>query len=85
MFADVDESAKGETAGSRRIEGRKGTGAVTKEQLLEVLQDISDEEELADTPPRISSEVVHKRVSGRKGTGFVTKDKLKKLTEGDDE
>mmetsp|Transcript_32944 Transcript_32944/g.102146 ORF Transcript_32944/g.102146 Transcript_32944/m.102146 type:complete len:202 (-) Transcript_32944:148-753(-) len=75
-----------------RVKDRKGTGFVTKEKLLNMLDDISDDE--ADdeiVPPKKpaatlnegtagkGSTPVNERCKERKGTGFVTKAKLKKV------
>lgn len=84
-FADVGKSANGEAEGTRRVQGRKGTGAVTKERLLEVLEDLSDEEaeveQVKDVPLNKTPAAVANRVKARKGTGFVSREKLHKLVD----
>mmetsp|Transcript_61045 Transcript_61045/g.115333 ORF Transcript_61045/g.115333 Transcript_61045/m.115333 type:complete len:188 (+) Transcript_61045:100-663(+) len=79
---EEEEEKKPLSATGARIKGRKGTGFVSKQKLLEVLDDIEDDEEEA---PKVKPK--ESRVKQRKGTGFVTKEKLKKLvaTLGEDE
>mmetsp|Transcript_159336 Transcript_159336/g.293678 ORF Transcript_159336/g.293678 Transcript_159336/m.293678 type:complete len:205 (-) Transcript_159336:143-757(-) len=83
--ADAEEEDKENrplTAIGKRIKNRKGTGAVSKQKLLEVLDDIDDDEEEAQKPNANES-----KIKQRKNTGFVTKEKLRKLlaTLGEDE
>mmetsp|Transcript_62382 Transcript_62382/g.114619 ORF Transcript_62382/g.114619 Transcript_62382/m.114619 type:complete len:189 (-) Transcript_62382:182-748(-) len=71
---EEDKENKPLSAIGKRIKNRKGTGAVSKQKLLEVLDDIDDDEEEAPKPKAKES-----KIQQRKNTGFVTKDKLRKL------
>mmetsp|Transcript_62764 Transcript_62764/g.179979 ORF Transcript_62764/g.179979 Transcript_62764/m.179979 type:complete len:188 (-) Transcript_62764:58-621(-) len=70
---------------SGRAKDRKGTGFVTKENLLEILADVVSEDEEEPLPaPKAPVPVVVKpdvtvRCKERKGTGFVTKTQLQKV------
>mmetsp|Transcript_160158 Transcript_160158/g.295187 ORF Transcript_160158/g.295187 Transcript_160158/m.295187 type:complete len:188 (+) Transcript_160158:84-647(+) len=79
---EEEEEKKPLSATGARIKGRKGTGFVSKQKLLEVLDDIDDDEEEAPKPKAKES-----KIQQRKNTGFVTKEKLRKLlaTFGEDE
>lgn len=69
------------TGGSSRVQDWKGTGYVTKEKLLSILADDSDEENGALSTPsaQAPADLDARKCSNRKGTGFVTKAKLQKV------
>lgn len=77
------------TGCSNRVQGRKGTGFVSKEKLLAILVDDSDEEaSISATPPtQAPMDPNTRQCRERRGIGFVTKAKLKKVLDsiGDDE
>lgn len=88
-----EDLAKG--SGDGRVKARKGTGFVTKEKMMNLLDELSDEEAeqpllgqddgakepqaVAASAPNIVGAEVKARCKARKGTGFVTKSKLKKV------
>jgi len=83
-FYAASDVQKEETAATRKIKGRKGTGFVTKQRLHEMTHD-----ETQDVTPQVgfhaSCDVpkeeteATRKIKGRKGTGFVTKEHLLKL------
>jgi len=89
-MTEEEEEAEAEAKPrDQRIKARKGTGVVSKEKLLSLLMDDSDEEgegtasekalEKGKASPAVTEGTAQQRCKNRKGTGFVTKDKLKKV------
>lgn len=96
-FADPPGQASASSESAARVKERKGTGFVTKEKLLHMLDELSDGEQEEDSAmilqkseeSAVSAEPKSERdrIKARKGTGFVSKSKLKKVLAavGDDE
>ena len=74
------ELPKGRSSSS----ARKGTGYITKAQMMDILSKVDDEEEEEELQSTAAKESGRRtstssRCKDRKGTGFVSKDKLQKI------